>query len=144
MSTRRDPEHDLQDLLSADRGDLGHIYDKLARAEPPPRLDRIVLGEAARAIRSERQPRAQRWLVGFGSAAGIVLAAGIAWQVGQQMQRQDAADAPSGNPDAEYVELQNTGGTTISQGTLAAASAMSRTERYTIGFFMNPSRASAA
>ncbi len=49
MSTRRDPEQDLQQLLNADRGDLGHIYDKLARAEPPPRLDRIVLGEAARA-----------------------------------------------------------------------------------------------
>ena len=95
MSTRRDPEQDLQQLLNADRGDLGHIYDKLARAEPPPRLDRIVLGEAARAIRSQRQPRAQRWLVGFGSAAGIVLAAGIAWQVGQQMQRQDAADTSS-------------------------------------------------
>ena len=95
MSTRRDPEQDLQQLLNADRGDLGHIYDKLARAQPPPRLDRIVLGEAARAIRSQRQPRAQRWLVGFGSAAGIVLAAGIAWQVGQQMQRQDAADTSS-------------------------------------------------
>lgn len=97
MSTRRDPELDLQHLLNADRGDLGRIYDKLARAEPPPRLDRLVLGEAARAIRSERQPRAQRWLVGLGSAAGIVLAAGIAWQVGQQMQRQDATDTASGS-----------------------------------------------
>lgn len=89
MSPRRDSEQDLNRLLDADRGDFAKVYDRLSRAEPPARLDRIVLGEAARAIRSNRAPRAQRWLMGFGTAAGIVLAAGIAWQVGKQVDRQD-------------------------------------------------------
>ena len=38
----------------------------------------VDLGEAARAVRSGRRPRRERWIVGVGSAAGLVLAAGIA------------------------------------------------------------------
>lgn len=98
MSPRRDPDQDINRLLDADRGDFAKVYDRLSRAEPPARLDRIVLGEAARAIRSNRAPRAQRWLMGFGTAAGIVLAAGIAWQVGQQVDQQDKAMQGAATP----------------------------------------------
>lgn len=87
MSLPRDPERDLERLLDDDGGDLGALYRRLSRAEPPRRLDRSVLGEAARAVRGYT-PRRHRWLVGFGSAAGIVLAAGVAWQVGQKALRQ--------------------------------------------------------
>lgn len=89
MSTDRD--HDLERLLDADKGTLASLYHRLPRNEPPRRLDRTVLADAARAVRAERAPRAQRWLVGFGSAAGLVMAAGIAWQVGGQMESRDKA-----------------------------------------------------
>lgn len=89
MSTDRD--HDLERLLDADKGTLASLYHRLPRNEPPRRLDRTVLAEAARAVRTERAPRAQRWLVGFGSAAGLVMAAGIAWQVGGQIENRDKA-----------------------------------------------------
>jgi hypothetical protein len=49
-----------------------------------------VLGNAARAVRG-RAPRRHRWVVGLGSAAGLVLAAGIAWHVGQDALRQQSA-----------------------------------------------------
>ena len=85
MSKRTDPEQDLQRLLDKDAGEFGSIYRRLAQAEPSRRLDRVVLANAARAVHGGRAPRAQRWALGLGSAAGIVLAAGIAWQVGQQL-----------------------------------------------------------
>lgn len=87
MSLPRDPERDLERLLDDDGGDLGALYRRLPRAEPPRRLDRSVLGEAARAVHGYT-PRRHRWMVGFGSAAGIVLAAGVAWQVGQKALQQ--------------------------------------------------------
>jgi hypothetical protein len=78
----RDSDRELDDLLRDDGGDVGSLYKRLPRYEPPRRLDRAVLGEAARAIHSGKPPRRQRWIVGVGSAAGIVLAAGIAWRIG--------------------------------------------------------------
>lgn len=98
MSTRLDPEQDLQRLLEDDGGEFGAIYKRLSRPEPPRRLDRVVLANAARALHGGRAPTAQRWWLGLGSAAGIVLAAGIAWQVGQQI---DAKDARSSAPRTE-------------------------------------------
>ena len=97
MSLPRDPNRDLDHLLGDDHGEWGALYRRLARNEPPRRLDRAVLGEAARAVRG-RAPRRHRWLVGFGSAAGIVLAAGIAWRVGQEAVMQPSgitAPAPA-------------------------------------------------
>lgn len=91
MSTRRDPP-DVDDLLREDGGEIGNLYRRLPRYEPPRRLDRAVLGEAARAVHSGKPPRRQRWMVGIGSAAGLVLAAGIAWRIGHDaMNQQDAA-----------------------------------------------------
>jgi len=89
MSLPRDPDHDLDRLLADDGGELTALYRRLPKAEPPRRLDRSVLGEAARAVRGYT-PRRQRWLLGVGSAAGIVLAAGIAWHVGQDAVRREA------------------------------------------------------
>jgi len=112
MSLPRDPDHDLDRLLADDGGELTALYRRLPKAEPPRRLDRSVLGEAARAVRGYT-PRRQRWLLGVGSAAGIVLAAGIAWHVGQdavrreaqgEMPVQSAPTAPSRNQN--YVPVQ--------------------------------------
>lgn len=91
MTTPHD--RDLERLLD-DGGEFGALYRRLPRAEPPRRLDRSVIAAAARAVRG-RAPRRQRWLVGVGSAAGLVLAAGIAWQVGQDALRQQRILEPA-------------------------------------------------
>lgn len=95
MSTRRDPDRDLERLLDEDGGEFGAIYRRLGRPEPPRRLDRIVLASAARAVHGGRAPPAQRWMLGIGSAAGVVLAAGIAWQVGKQLESREAESGGS-------------------------------------------------
>ncbi len=94
MSKRPDPEQDLQRLLDEDGGEFGAVYRRLSRPEPPRRLDRVVIANAARAVRGNRAAPAQRWVLGLGSAAGIVLAAGIAWQVGKQIDSQEAQKVP--------------------------------------------------
>ena len=94
MTPQRDPERDLDELLSKRGGEIGDLYRRLPHYEPPRRLDRAVLGEAARAVHSGRAPRRQRWIVAFGSAAGLVLAAGIAWRIGHDPMNGQIA-APS-------------------------------------------------
>jgi hypothetical protein len=104
MNLPRDPERDLERLLEDDGGELGALYRRLPKAEPPRRLDRSVLGQAARAVHGYT-PRRQRWLVGLGSAAGIVLAAGMAWHVGQDALRQETQSvAPPTRPTYVPVE----------------------------------------
>lgn len=83
------PDDDLERLLADDGGELGSLYRRLPQAEPSPELDRAVLAHATRAVPAP-QRRRPRWLLGIGSAAGLVLAAGIAWQVGH-----DTAQAPA-------------------------------------------------
>jgi hypothetical protein len=107
MTTRRDPERDLDDLLGEGGGEMGNLYRRLPRYEPPRRLDRAVLGEAARAALSGKPPRRQRWIFGLGSAAGLVLAAGIAWRIGHDAMNQDAVPsnaAPMSAPSVVPVE----------------------------------------
>ncbi len=109
---RRAPEQDLERLLDADRGEFGAIYDRLARAEPPRRLDRAILAEASRAALGQRAPLTQRWLLGLGSAAGLVLAAGIAWQVGREVETKQSEPAGSAAPKSaprEVVPVQPIG-----------------------------------
>ncbi|MBO9663457.1 hypothetical protein [Dokdonella sp.] len=103
MNTPRRPDQDLERLLADDGGEFGALYRRLPRAEPPRRLDRSVLAEAARAVHGTR-PRRQRWLVGFGSAAGLVLAAGVAWHVGHEALRQQSPEAVHGTPS--YVPVK--------------------------------------
>jgi hypothetical protein len=103
VTTPRRPDEELERLLAEDGGELGALYRRLPRVEPPRRLDRSVLGEAARAVHGTR-PRRQRWLVGLGSAAGLVLAAGIAWHVGHEPLRQPSQAPAHGTPS--YVPVQ--------------------------------------
>ena len=104
MTKRRDPERDLDELLDEGGGEMGDLYRRLPRYEPPRRLDRAVLGEAARAVLSGKPPRRQRWIFGLGSAAGLVLAAGIAWRIGHDAMNQDAVPAPMSAPIVVPVE----------------------------------------
>ncbi|MEZ5462195.1 hypothetical protein [Dokdonella sp.] len=107
MKKRLTSEQELQRLLDEDRGEFGAIYGRLSRPEPPRRLDRIILADAARAVHGRRTPRAHRWTLALGSAAGVVLAAGIAWQVGRQMQSHESM--PEGSraiQDARVVPVE--------------------------------------
>lgn len=104
MTMPRRPDDQLERLLDDDGGELGALYRRLPRAEPPRRLDRSVLAEAARAVHGTVRPRRQRWLVGFGSAAGLVLAAGVAWHVGHEALRQQEHEAARSAPT--YVPVQ--------------------------------------
>lgn len=104
MTKRRDPERDLDELLGEGGGEMGDLYRRLPRYEPPRRLDRAVLGEAARAVLSGKPPRRQRWIFGLGSAAGLVLAAGIAWRIGHDAMNQDTVPAPMSAPIVVPVE----------------------------------------
>lgn len=90
--TLPDHDRDLERLLEGDGGEIGALYRKLSRVEPPRRLDRNVLGEAARAVRG-RAPRSQRWLLGLASGAGFVFAAGIAWHIGHDAMNQPGTTA---------------------------------------------------
>ncbi len=97
MTTRND--RDMDDLLSEDAGRIGTSYRKLGKIEPPRRLDRNVLAEASRAVHG--RSRASRWLLGVGTAAGVLLAGGIAWRVNHDMlQQRESASMSSPAVDA--------------------------------------------
>ena len=98
--TARDPD----DLLRDGGGEIGDLYRRLPRYEPPRRLDRAVLNEAARAVHSGKPPRRQRWIVGVGSAAGLVLAAGLAWRIGHEPMTKNDAVAPTASPTVVPVQ----------------------------------------
>ena len=96
MNTRND--RDLEDLLGDDAGRIGAAYRKLGKVDLPRRLDRNVLAEASRAVHG--RPRASRWLLGVGTAAGVLLAGGIAWRVNHDMLQQRES-VPMSSPAAE-------------------------------------------
>lgn len=103
MTLPRDPADDLARLMDDNGGELGALYRRLPRVDPPKRLDRTVLGEAARAVRG-RAPRHHGWIVGVGSAAGVVLAAGIAWQIGNTVPHQTSHEGYRSVPSVVPVQ----------------------------------------
>jgi len=70
--------------------ELAALYRKLPHKEPSPALDAAVLRAAAQAVQPARRRRA-RWPVALGSAAALVLAAGLGWR----MREMPVATAPS-------------------------------------------------
>lgn len=76
MNPNTPPPHD-DDL--PDERELAALYARLPKAEPDPALDAAVLAQADRAV-SVRRHRT-RWPVALGSAAVLVLAAGLTWQL---------------------------------------------------------------
>lgn len=99
-----DRERDVDDLLREGGGEIGDLYRRLPHYEPPRRLDRAILGEAARAMHSGQAPRRQRWIFGIGSAAGVVLAAGIAWRIGHDAMSQNETGSPASAPRVVPVQ----------------------------------------
>ncbi|MBP1475699.1 hypothetical protein J7I44_15415 [Frateuria sp. MAH-13] len=87
--------------------ELTALYRKLPQTEPAPALDQAVLRAAAKALADdgERAPathavRRPRWPVALGSAATLVLVAGLAWH----MRQMPEATAPAAQAPAAMTE----------------------------------------
>jgi len=83
--------------------ELAALYRKLPQAEPGPTLDRAVLRAASEALANDAASathpvrRRTRWPVALGSAAALVLVAGLAWRM---------RDMPSAAPPAVPVPAE--------------------------------------
>jgi hypothetical protein len=89
--------------------ELAALYRKLPQAEPGPALDQAVLRAAAQALADEgRQAPAEsparrrpRWPIAWGSAAALVLAAGLAWHM-REMPEAAAPATQGASTDATH------------------------------------------
>lgn len=95
MNPNTPPPHD--DDLPGER-ELAALYARLPKAEPDAALDAAVLAQADRAVPARRRAR---WPVALGSAAVLVLAAGLAWQL--RDSRPDATGTLSA-PTTQRIE----------------------------------------
>ena len=88
------PPHDDDDDLPGE-AELKALYDRLPSHEPGPALDAAVLRAAAEAVASDVSPRhtRRRWPVALGTAATLMLAAGLAWHM-----RKLPTDVPTAAP----------------------------------------------
>jgi len=102
MNTHRPDDDRSPDERLPGEDELGALYRKLPRKEPGPALDAAVLRAAAEAVRSS-QPKAAmrrpRWPIALGSAAVLVLAAGLGWRM-----RDMPASVPAAQPGAVTVQ----------------------------------------
>lgn len=90
MTHRNHHEREFEAFLAGEESELARLYRRLPQSEPDAKLDAAVLALARAAVEPQRvnalrhanvRHRRPLWLVGLSSAAGVVLAAGIAWQM---------------------------------------------------------------
>ncbi|MDQ0007878.1 hypothetical protein J2T07_000037 [Luteibacter jiangsuensis] len=85
-----------------DERDLAALYARLPKAEPDPALDAVVLAQADRAVPA--RSRRAHWPIALGSAAVLVLAVGLAWQL-----RDSRPDVTATLPAATARRVESTG-----------------------------------
>jgi hypothetical protein len=103
-----------------DERELAALYARLPKVEPDASLDAAVLAEATRATAIRRRPR---WPVALASAAVLVLAVGVAWQVREvQPERTRYASAPVAAP-AESIAAEAAPTTSIAPAPMMAPTA---------------------
>lgn len=88
MTTPLPPSTPHDDDLPDD-AELKALYGRLPKHEPGPALDAAVLRAAAQAVQPPAPRRHARWPVALGTAATLVLTAGLVWQM-----RKLPAEAP--------------------------------------------------
>ncbi len=96
MSSNEKFEREFEAFMNEEDSRLAALYRKLPQPEPDAKLDAAVRSMAHRALnpqlvatpQAQLQRRRARWLPVFGAAAGIVLAAGIAWRVETDQRRE--------------------------------------------------------
>jgi hypothetical protein len=90
MTQRNHHEREFEAFLAGEESELARLYRRLPQSEPDAKLDAAVLALARAAVEPQRvnalrhanvRHRRPVWLVALSSAAGLVLATGIAWQM---------------------------------------------------------------
>lgn len=90
MSDKPAIDRELEAFLAGEDTEVARIYRKLPQPEPDAALDAAVLAMARGAVEPQRraairharaQHRLPGWMIGIGTAAGFVFAAGLAWQL---------------------------------------------------------------
>lgn len=118
MTHRHNNEREFEAFLAGEESELARLYRRLPQSEPDAKLDAAVLALARAAVEPQRinalrhanqRHRRPWWLVGLSSAAGLVLAAGVAWQLREGMPRSpvDALrpTASSSQPERDVVPI---------------------------------------
>jgi len=87
--------------------ELSSLYRKLPSIEPPAALDAAVRRAAAEAVKPPVALRRRaRWPVALSSAAALVVAAGLAWRMGQMPGKQDALREAATQHEAQTITAQ--------------------------------------
>lgn len=87
--------------------ELSSLYRKLPTIEPPAALDAAVRRAAAEAVKPPVAVRRRtRWPVALSSAAALVIAAGLAWRMGQMPSKQDELREAAARHEAQTVTAQ--------------------------------------
>ena len=98
MTTPLPPDHAHDDDLPGE-AELKALYSRLPSSEPGPALDAAIRQAAAQAVREVTAPartrRRPRWLIALGTAATVVLAAGLAWRMREMPTPQVTSPAPA-------------------------------------------------
>lgn len=112
MSSNEKFERDLAAFLTEEDSRLAALYRNLPQTEPDPRLDAAVRAMAHRALNPElvATPQAAsarrwggRWLPALGAAAGVVLAAGVAFRLGPSWHRERGE---TGAPAVDVISVR--------------------------------------
>jgi hypothetical protein len=104
MSTGKEQfEREFEAFLADEESGVAGAYRKLPQPEPDARLDAAVRAMAHRALnpqlvatpqRAQARRRRARWIPALGAAAGVVLAAGIAFKLGPSQSERSGPGAP--------------------------------------------------
>lgn len=118
MTHRHNNEREFEAFLAGEESELARLYRRLPQSEPDAKLDAAVLALARAAVEPQRinalrhanqRHRRPWWLVGLSSAAGLVLAAGVAWQLREGVPHSpvDALrpTASSSQPDRDVIPI---------------------------------------
>lgn len=112
MSSNEKFEREFEAFLNEEDSRLASLYRKLPQQDPDARLDAAVRAMAHRALNPQlvatpraeaHRRRAGAWLPVFGAAAGVVLAAGIAFKLGPSA-RSDRNE--SGAPARDIIAVR--------------------------------------
>jgi hypothetical protein len=107
-------ERELEAFLSEDDSRVAGLYRKLPQPEPDAKIDAAVLSMAQRALNPELVavprrrigPQRARWLPALGTAAGLVLAAGVAMKLGPQMWGESNPSTPTAASSDTVIQVR--------------------------------------
>lgn len=107
MSTGKEQfEREFEAFLAGEESGVADAYRKLPQPEPDARLDAAIKAMAHRALnpqlvatpqRTQARRRRARWVPALGAAAGVVLAAGIAFKLGPSRSERGDFGTPGGD-----------------------------------------------